>query len=73
MEMININNTTSHEMQIVTSRIMEYLRMGERKIQPELIIVTGAIGSGKTTYIKKELINNYVWIDSGRFYRSCKS
>ncbi|MCX7877378.1 MAG: ATP-binding protein [Ignavibacteria bacterium] len=65
MEYINL---TTEELNIARRKIMSYLQTGLQSENPQILIVTGPIASGKTTLIRKYYADNHVWIDAGRIF-----
>lgn len=58
----------SEDTQIAAAKIMSYLKNGQKSEEPELVIVSGALAAGKTTFIRKNYSDNYVWIDPCRIF-----
>lgn len=64
---------TSDEVKISAPKIMDYLREGTQSSRPELILIIGPEGAGKSTHIKNNYKGTHVWIDMARIFFDLKT
>jgi len=67
-QQVQLDELTSDEVKIAAPRIMEYLKEGSKADIPELIIIIGPVGAGKTSYIESNFSKGYVWLDMARIF-----
>lgn len=70
---VKIDELTSDEVKLAAPRIMEYLKEGAKSDEPELMIIMGPLGAGKSSHIRRNYSNGYVWIDMARIFFDLKN
>ena len=63
-----IAELTSDEVRLSAPLIMNYLKEGNKSNLPQLSIILGPVGAGKSNYIKNNYSEGYVWIDMARIF-----
>lgn len=63
-----IDELTSDEVKLAAPKIMQYLKEGNKSVDPELVIIMGPVAAGKTRHIKENYENGYVWLDMARIF-----
>jgi ABC-type ATPase involved in cell division len=69
---IKLDELTSDEVKLAAPRIMEYLKEGTKSEAPELMILMGPAGSGKSAHIQRNYSDGFVWIDMARIFFDLK-